>query len=103
MMGAGAGGALIQAVLVVLLALPIHLLSCRYWRIHFLSRYLLTSLLIAVFALIFPFIKWIVWGDASRYYQPWDVWLWKNFVLSLVGALLSGFPHWIDNFFKQSR
>lgn len=88
--GPGAGAILIQSVLVMLIAIPTHLISYRYWRMHFIVCYLLTSLLIAIVALLFPLGEWMYFGGASAFFQPLGEWLWKNFILNLFIALLAG-------------
>lgn len=86
--GPGAGAILIQYFLVMLIAMPIHFLSYRYWRIQFIVRYLLTSLIIAVVALIFPIGIWLYFGARSDS-EPM---LGKYFVLNLFLAFLAGIP-----------
>ncbi|WP_298869327.1 hypothetical protein [uncultured Gimesia sp.] len=86
--GPGAGGVLIQYFLVMLIAIPAHLLSYRYWRKHFIVRYLLTSLLIAVVALLIPISFWLNIGNRS-YPEPM---IWKYFLLNLFVAFLAGIP-----------
>ena len=94
--GPGAGAALIQAVLVMLIAFPTHLLAYHYLQIPFVVRWILMSLVIASIALILPFVEWMNYGAEVAFYQPLEVWLWKNFVLSMIIALLVGVIHLAD-------